>query len=336
MPKVDLFTLENTNGMTARLTTYGATLTELLVPDKDDNVANVVLGFENLRDYEKNMPYFGATIGRYANRIAGAEFLLDGKTYQLAKNDGKFNNTLHGGWKGFDKRIWSGKQHTTADGNSVTFSYVSPDMEEGFPGTLKVSVTYTLTSTNELQMEFDAVTDQPTPVNLTNHAYFNLSGSGAGNILDHQLCIKADCYLPINAKMIPTGELKNVEGTAFDFREPTAIGARIATIANRGYDHNYILRPHENNGPRLVAAVRDPKSGRRLQVLTTEPGLQFYSGNWLDEPIPGIGVMHDRYDAFCLEAQHYPDSPHHPQFPNVIYGPGDKYRQVTIYKFLTG
>ncbi len=331
---MDLFTLENTNGMTARVTTYGATLTELLVPDKYGKVANVVLGFENLRDYDKNMPYFGATIGRYANRIAGAEFALDGKTYTLAKNDGKFNNTLHGGWQGFDKRIWSGKQVKTSERDSVTFSYVSPNMEEGFPGTLMVSVTYALTNNNELQMEFNAVTDQATPVNLTNHAYFNLSGRGAGNILDHELCIKADCFLPTNEEMIPTGELKNVEGTSFDFREPTSIGARIAMIPNRGYDHNYILHSHESKEPRLVASVRDPKSGRRLQVLTTEPGLQFYSGNWLDEPIPGIGIIYDRHDAFCLEAQHYPDSLHHPHFPNVVLAPGEQYHQITIYKFL--
>lgn len=331
---VDLFTLKNTNGMTARVTTYGATLTELLVPDKNGKFANVVLGFDNLRDYESNLPYFGATIGRYANRIAGAEFNLTGTTYKLAQNDGKFNNTLHGGWKGFDKRIWSGKQSKTDEGDSVAFSYVSPDMEEGFPGTLNVCVSYILTKDNELKIEFSAVTDRTTPVNLTNHAYFNLCGAGTGNILQHELQINADHYLPTNEEMIPTGELKNVEGTPFDFRKLTPIGARIGTIPNRGYDHNYVLHPRENREPRLVAAVRDPKSGRRLQVLTTEPGLQFYSGNWLDEPIPGIGVIYDQHDAFCLEAQHFPDSVHHPHFPNVIYGPDDKYHQITIYKFL--
>lgn len=331
---MELFTLNNTNGMTARVTTYGATLTELLVPDKRGNLANVVLGFSRLSDYEQNMPYLGSTIGRYANRIAGAEFSLNGTTYKLPRNDGKFNNTLHGGWNGFDKRIWSAEPQKTGEGDSVVFNYFSADMEEGFPGNLKVSVTYTLTDDNELKMEYAAVTDKPTPINLTNHAYFNLAGRGVGNILDHHLCIKAERYLPVDDEMIPSGELKDVGGTPFDFREPTAIGARIDAVPNRGYDHNYILNSHVGKEPRLVASVYDPKTGRCLQVLTTEPGLQFYAGNWLDEPIPGIGVIYGRHDAFCLEAQHYPDSVHHPQFPNVIYGPDDKYHHVTIYKFV--
>jgi len=330
--KVELFTLKNRNGVTAKVITYGATLTELLVPDKQGKLADVVLGFDDLRDYEKNSPYFGATIGRYANRIAGAEFKLNGTTYKLAKNDGKFNNTLHGGWKGFDKRVWQAHAQKTARGASVTFSYVSADMEEGFPGTLKASVTYTLTDDNELELEYTAVSDQPTPINLTNHAYFNLSGAGSGNILDHLLWIDADKYLPIDDQMIPTGEQAKVTGTPFDFNKPTAIGERIAAVTNRGYDHNFIL-PWSEAEPKLVAEVKDPKSGRKMQISTTEPGLQFYSGNWLDEPIPGIGGIYKRYDAFCLETQHYPDSLHHTEFPNVIYAPDQVYHQVTIYRF---
>ncbi len=333
---VDLYTLTNHHGMVAKVMTYGATLTELHVEDASGKPVNIVLGYDRLEPYLAGTPYFGATVGRVGNRIARAEFTLDGKTYKLAANDGP--NHLHGGVKGFDKVVWRAEEVKSPTGPAVKFTYRSPDGEEGYPGTLDVSVTYTLTDANELRIDYRAVADKPTPINLTNHSYFTLAGDGSGDILGHIVTIAADKMTKVDERLIPTGEIVPVKGTPWDFDTPTAIGARIKHVPGGppvGYDHNYVLRKTDAKGlPELAARVVEPKSGRTMEVLTTEPGMQFYTGNFLDGSLKNRnGVPYTQYSAFCMETQHFPDSVHHPAFPSTILRPGSEYTSTTIYRF---
>jgi aldose 1-epimerase len=328
---IDAYTLHNIHGASATIITYGATLTKLFVPDKTGQLGDVVLGFDKLESYEGDPhPYFGATIGRYGNRIANGKFTLEGKEYHLYINNAP--NTLHGGKVGFDRRVWKAATSENAQGESVRFTYVSPDGEEGYPGTLTVSVTYTLTNSNELQIKYAAETDKPTVLNLTNHSYFNLAGTG--DILEHVLQLNADNYTPVDSTLIPTGQISSVANTPLDFRKPTPIGAHIGELKDiGGYDHNYVL----NGKPatlRLAGKVEDPSTGRQMEVWTTEPGMQFYSAIHLDPSIVGKGGKpYQKYGALCLETQHYPDSPNHPTFPTTVLRPGQKFTSETIYKF---
>jgi aldose 1-epimerase len=328
---IDAYTLHNIHGASATIITYGATLTQLFVPDKTGQLGDVVLGFDKLESYEGDPhPYFGATIGRYGNRIANGKFTLEGKEYHLYINNAP--NTLHGGKVGFDRRVWKAAPSENAQGESVRFTYVSPDGEEGYPGTLTVSVTYTLTNSNELQIKYAAETDKPTVLNLTNHSYFNLAGTG--DILEHVLQLNADNYTPVDATLIPTGQISSVANTPLDFRKPTPIGAHIGELKDiGGYDHNYVV----NGKPatlRLAGKVEDPSTGRQMEVWTTEPGMQFYSAIHLDPSIVGKGGKpYQKYGALCLETQHYPDSPNHPTFPTTVLRPGQKFTSETIYKF---
>ena len=325
---VDLFTLTNAHGLTAKIITYGARLTELHVPNRAGEAGNIALGFDSLAKYLQPEPYFGPTIGRVANRIAYGQFALDGKTYELPKNDGP--HTLHGGTFGFDKKIWKAEV-INGPGATVQFSYVSQDMEEGFPGTVSATVTYMLDERDQLWIEYSAQTDKPTPINLTNHTYFNLKGAGRGDILDHVLMLAADRYTAVDEKLIPTGEIATVRGTPLDFMTPAVIGARIGQVPG-GYDHNYVL-----NNPTstlvLGARVSEPKSGRVMEVATTQPGIQFYTGNFLDGTITGNGGVYGKHSAFCLETQHFPDSVHHANFPSTILRPNQMYRQVARFRF---
>ncbi len=326
---VELYTLSN-GRITAKVMTYGAILTELDVPDRNGKPGDVVLGFDSLEGYLAGHPYFGATVGRVANRIGGAKFSLDGKDYQLAVNNGP--NTLHGGNKGFDKVVWKAEDVSGPAGPAVKFTYRSPDGEEGYPGNLDVAVTYTVTDQDELKIDYKATTDKATPVVLTNHSYFNLAGPASGTILDHEVTLAASKYTPGDAGMIPTGAIESVKGTPLDFTTPTPIGARIKEIKADpvGYDHNFVIDP----GARPAARVRDPRSGRVMEVSTTEPGVQFYTGNFLDGKVKGKGgVAYQQHQAFCLETQHFPDSVHHANFPSTILRPGQTYTQTTIYKF---
>ena len=326
---VELYALSN-GRMTAKVMTYGAILTELDVPDRNGKPGNVVLGFDSLEGYLAGHPYFGATVGRVANRVGGAKFSLDGKDYTLAVNNGP--NSLHGGVKGFDKVVWKAEDASGPTGPAVKFTYRSPDGEEGYPGNLDVAVTYTVTDQNELKIDYKATTDKATPVVLTNHSYFNLAGPASGTILDHELTLAAGQYTPGDATMIPTGSIVPVKGTPLDFTTATPIGARIDQIKADpvGYDHNFVIDP----GARPAARVRDPKSGRVMDVFTTEPGVQFYTGNFLDGSVKGKGgVAYKKHQAFCLEAQHFPDSVHHANFPSTILRPGQTYTQTTIYQF---
>ena len=332
------FTLVNAGRLEVRAISYGAILTSIKVPSRNAVGADVVVGHDSLEGYLTRSRFFGALVGRYGNRIGGAQFMLDGKTYSLAKNNGP--NHLHGGVRGFDKVVWQGSvnKEASARGPSVTFSRTSPDGEEGYPGTLTIHVTYTLTHANELILDYYATTDKPTVVNLTNHSYFNLSGEGTGDILDHRVTIDADNYTPVDAGQIPTGEIAPVAGTPFDFRTETPIGARIDADHEQlriggGYDHNFVLR---KNGAGLSHAVRvvDPRFGRTLDVSTTEPGLQFYTGNKLDGSYNGkSGHVYGKRSAFCLETQHFPDSPNKPAFPSTVLRPGQEYRSTTVYAF---
>jgi aldose 1-epimerase len=329
---VELYTLTNGKS-TAKVMTYGAILTELHVPDREGQTADVVLGFSDLKGYLAGHPYFGATVGRFANRVAGGKFRLGGKDYSLAVNNGP--NSLHGGTKGFDKVVWSARPVERPDGPAVEFSYKSRDGEEGYPGTLAVVVTYTLTDDGALKIDYKATTDKPTPVNLTNHSYFNLAGPASGTILGHELMLAADKYTPGDATMIPTGEIAPVKGTPLDFTVMTPIGARIAQIPGDpgGYDHNFVIKG-TGKTPALAARVREPKTGRVMEVFTTEPGVQLYTGNFLDGTLKGKGgVVYKKNQGFCLETQHYPDSVHHANFPSTILEPGKSYTQTTIYKF---
>ena len=329
---VDLYTLTNAKGAEARIATYGGVVVSLKVPDRSGAIGDIVAGFDNLEGYLKPPPYFGAIIGRYGNRIGKARFSLDGMEYTLAKNDGE--NSLHGGLRGFDKRVWTVK---AASPQSLELSYLSKDGEEGYPGNLLATVTYTLTDANELKIDYSATTDKDTVVNLTNHSYFNLAGEG--DILEHQVTINADRFTPVDRGLIPTGELKNVAGTPFDFRTPKTIGERIEQkdeqlIFGHGYDHNWVLN-RSGADLELAAKVLDPKSGRVMQVLTMEPGLQFYTGNFLDGTLQGKGRIYTRRSAFCMETQHFPDSPNKPDFPSTVLRRGEKYQTTTVYRFST-
>jgi aldose 1-epimerase len=331
---VDVFTLTNRNGVEIKAISYGAIITAIRVPDRAGALADIVHGYDTLGEYLKRHPYFGAIVGRYGNRIGKAQFTLNGQTYKLAANDGP--NHLHGGVNGFDRFVWQAEP--LPKGSGVVFSRTSPDGEEGYPGTLKVRVTYTLTDANELAVDYEATTDKPTPVNLTQHSYWNLSGHAAGDILAHELTLYADRYTPVDSTLIPTGELAPVEGTPFDFRKSTAIGARIDQAHEqlkfgRGYDHNWVLT-RNGAGLRPAARVVDPRGGRTLTVATTEPGVQFYTGNFLDGSGAGKGgVVYKHRTAFCLETQHFPDSPNKPNFPSTILKPGQTYRSTTVFTF---
>jgi aldose 1-epimerase len=336
---VKLFTLTNANGMVVKITNYGCIVTEIHVPDKNGKMADVALGFDSLKGYLGKSPFFGAVAGRVANRIAKGKFSLDGKDYTLAVNNGP--NALHGGLKGFDKKVWTQQnsgEHPRLHAPWLLLTYRSPDGEEGYPGNLTAAVEYVLTENNSLQIGYMAQTDKPTPVNLTNHSYFNLAGQGNGTILDHVVMIAADQYTPVDDTLIPTGELKSVKGTPFDFTTPHAIGERIKQVGGNpvGYDHNFVLRQPRGDAtrPALAVRVQDPKSGRVMEMFTTEPGVQFYTGNFLDGTVTGKGgATYPQYGGFCLEAQHFPDSIHHPNFPSVVLKPGQQYQQTTIYKF---
>ena len=328
---IDVFTLKNANGIEVRAISYGGIITSIKTPDRRGTFGDIVLGFDSLDGYLAGHPYFGAIIGRYGNRIARGRFKIDNIEYTLAANNGP--NHLHGGVRGFDKHVWD---VDVLGGNAIRFSRVSPDGEEGYPGTLRVQVTYTLTNYDELVVEYGASSDLPTHVNLTQHSYFNLAGGG--DILGHELMIDGDRYTPVDAGLIPTGELAPVEGTPFDFRKATAIGARIEAahpqITNgQGYDHSWVLN-RERNTLRLAARVVEPTSGRTLDVATTEPGLQFYSGNFLDGTLKGKGgQVYARRSGFCLETQHFPDTPNQPAFPTTLIRPGDTYSTRTVFKF---
>ncbi|MCX6559149.1 MAG: galactose mutarotase [Candidatus Aminicenantes bacterium] len=328
---VDIFTLVNRHGLKARIMTYGAILVSLDLPDRTGALADCVLGYASLDGYLKTTPYFGAIVGRTGNRIAKARFTLDGKTYTLAANNGE--NSLHGGLKGFDKVVWTAEPFEEANGVGVKLGYLSQDGEEGYPGNLKVSVAYLLTNDDELRIDYEAVTDKATPVNLTSHSYFNFTG-GKRDVLAHELLLAADRYTPVDAGLIPTGKLDLVAGTPMAFSKPTAIGARIAQVAG-GYDHNYVLNSG-GGAMALAARVFEPGSGRVMEILTDQPGIQFYSGNFLDGTIAGKGgQVYGQHWGFCLETQHFPDSPNHPAFPSTILRPGEIYRTRTIHKFST-
>ena len=324
------YTLTNASGVVVKLINYGAAITNLLVPDSSGNMGDVVLGFDSLEGYlSKGNPYFGCVVGRYANRIAKGKFTLDGKTYQLPINNN--GNTLHGCINGFNKKYWQAEK-LTGD-SSIKFSYTSKDGEEGFPGNCSVEVVYTLTGDNEVKIDYTATTDKATPVNITNHSYFNLSAGKDSTILSHHIFINADKFVAVNNELIPTGELVPVKGTAMDFNVPAAIGADISNVAG-GYDHTYVLNKKPGNEPQLAVTVRDPHSGRYMEVYTTEPGVQFYSGNFLDGTVSGKnGMKYVKHGGLALEAQHFPDSPNQPEFPNTILHPGETFKQTTIYKF---
>ena len=329
---VELYVLSN-GRITAKVITYGGIVTELHVPDRQGKTADVVLGFDSLEPYLTRNPHFGAITGRVANRIARAEFALDGHEYKLAANNGR--NTLHGGLKGFDKKVWKAEDVSGPAGPAVKLTYLSPDGEEGFPGNLSVAVTYTLTPDDALRIDYAATTDKATPINLTNHSYFNLAGHGAGTILGHEMTIAADQYTPSDDEYIPTGQLAPVRGTPLDFTTPTAIGARIDQLKKQpqGYDDNYVIRP-DSKTPAFAVRARDPESGRVMETYTTEPGVQLYTSNFLDGSLKGKGgVVYKKHQGFCLEAQHYPDALHRPSFPSIILRPGTTYTQTTIYKF---
>lgn len=331
---IERYTLTNANGLSASIITYGGTLTSLYVPDRTGEFSDVLLGFDTLAPYLDEHPYFGSLIGRYGNRIAGGRFALNDTTYTLVCNNGE--NHLHGGPTGFHRRIWKAQTGTLADAPSLELSYGSQDGEEGYPGNLAVTVVYTLTNYNELRIDYTAMTDQDTVINLTNHAYFNLAGDG--EILDHELELAASHFLPIDATLIPLGELRSVQDTPMDFTTPTAIGARIAADDEQirhaqGYDHTWVLdkQPGTLN---VAARLVEPKSGRVMEVQTTEPGIQFYAGNLLDGSLTGkAGRRYVKHSGLCLETQHYPDSPNQPQFPSTVLRPGATYRQTTIYRF---
>jgi aldose 1-epimerase len=333
--QVQLVTLQNKNGMVAKVTTYGAILTELHTPDRNGKIQDIVLGFDNLEQYLKGHPFFGAIAGRYANRIARGKFTLDGKEYTLATNNGK--NHLHGGVKGFDKKNWDIAETKDNDNRAhVTLACKSKDGEEGYPGNLDVKVTYTLTDDNELIIDYLATTDKKTVLNLTNHSYFNLAGSGT--ILDHEIQIEADQYTPVDAELIPTGEIASVKGTPLDFTTPHKIGERHAQTAIKpaGYDHNFVLRGGVTKTRRLAARLSEPKSGRVLEVFTTEPGVQLYTGPGLNGSLTGVGgVNYPQFGGLCLETQHFPDSPNRPNFPSTVLEPGQKYVTSTSFKFST-
>ena len=335
---VDLITLRSPSGIELDVMTYGGTVTRLLAPDRDGERDDIVLGHGWLESYLAGTPYFGAIVGRYGNRIAGGRFSLDGTDHDLAVNNGP--NHLHGGLTGFDKVVWTAESYSNEAEAGVVLSYVSPGGEEGYPGELSVRVTYALIAGGDLRIDYEATTDAPTVVNLTHHGYWNLAGHGAADILEHELEVNASRFTPVDETLIPTGELRSVEGTPFDFREPAAIGARIDADDEQitfggGYDHNFILDGWSGDGTlRSAAILYDPGSGRTMEVLTTEPGLQFYSGNFLDGSDLGKdGVVYEQRTGLCLETQHFPNSPNQPDFPNTVLRPGETYRSTTVYRF---
>ena len=336
-----LFTLRNATGMEVRITNYGGIVTHLFVPDRKGVAADVVLGFDSLTPYLAGSPYLGALIGRVGNRIAGGRFDLGGETYNLVTNDNPHQIPchLHGGTRGFDKRLWEADASLVGGSPALRLRYLSPDGEEGYPGNLECCVTYTLTDTNVLRIDYLATGDKATPVNLTNHSYFNLKGEGEGTILDHLAMIRADHYTPVAAGMIPTGEIRPVAGTPFDFSTAKLIGRDIEAPDEQvrlggGFDHNFVIDPTAIDEPILAAVVADPASGRTLETWTTEPGVQFYTGNFLDGTLIGkAGKPYPKWSAFCLETQHFPDSPNQPDFPSIILEPGRTYRSTTEYRF---
>jgi aldose 1-epimerase len=325
--EVYLYTLTNGNGMTVKITNYGAIITSIVTKDKNGKPGDVALGFDSLSGYLKEHPFFGAVAGRYANRIKKGKFTLEGKEYKLATNNGP--NHLHGGNKGFDKVVWTPEEVN----NGLKLTYVSKDGEEGYPGNLTATVTYVLNDNDEIRMSYTAQTDKPTPVNLTNHSYFNLAAGEAKTALDHVLFLQADAYTVVDETMIPTGELRPVKGTPFDFTTPRAIGERIEQTGG-GYDHNFVLTKKNPGEMSLAATVYEPISGRIMEVYTTQPGVQFYAGNFLTGSLTGKGgIQYVKRYGFCLETQHFPDSPNQPKFPNTILRPGEKYSHATMYKF---
>lgn len=332
--EVTLYDLTNSNGLRARVIDYGAIIVSLEVPDREGKPADLALGFDDLESYVKRNPLFGAVVGRYANRISNASFTLDGIEYMLTKNAGK--NHIHGGGKKrFDKVVWKGRPLRNKEGVGVEFTHLSKDGEEGFPGNLDCTVTYILTDKNELKINYKATTDKPTIVNLTNHSYFNLAGAGSGDVRGHEIMINADRYTPAGEGLIPTGEIRSVENTPLDFTEPQTIGARIDELKEtRGYDHNYVL--NKSNGPLdLASRVYEPASGRVMEVYTTEPGVQFYTANGMKNVKGKGGAVYQRHYGFCLETQHYPDSPNKPNFPSTVLRPGREYNTTTTFRFST-
>lgn len=335
---VEKYTITNNSGLEMSVISYGGIITSLKVPNKDGAYENVVLGFDNIKDYENGSPYFGAIIGRYGNRIANGKFAIDGEEYSLETNDGP--NTLHGGEKGFDKVVWDVESSTSEDTATLKFSYTSKDGEGGYPGNLETTVTYTLNSDNELDIKYEATTDKKTIVNLTQHSYFNLSGDFSKKIVDHVVAINADEFLPVDKTLIPTGELKPVKGTPFDFTEPTPIskglemeGSNEQLDRGPGFDHCWVLN-EQDSGVRLAASAYEPDSGRFMEVYTNEPALQFYIGNFLDGSLPAPGgATYEKRTGFCMETQHYPDSPNQEKFPSTVLEPGEKYTSETSYKF---
>jgi len=333
---VDLYTLVNDHGMEVNITNYGGIIVSLLVPDRHGEMADVVLGFETFTPYLDRHPFFGAVVGRYANRIAGGKFSLNGVEYSLAQNNGP--NHLHGGLKGFDKAVWQVEQFSGENEVGLNLTYLSPDGEEGYPGALTARVVYTLNNDQALKIDYFATTDQDTILNLTNHTYFNLAGTG--DILDHVVTLNADRFTPIDQTLIPTGELRNVKSTPMDFTQPVAIGARIDQDDEQlryaqGYDHNWVLN-HPEGTLGLAAAVYEPTTGRVLEVYTTQPGVQFYTGNFLNGAFTGKkGITYHQRTGFCLETQHFPNSPNQPNFPSVVLRPGQQYAQTTVFRFST-
>ena len=330
--KVTQYTLTNPNGMSVKIINYGGTVTDIMAPGKDGKMGNVVLGYDSLAGFlQTGNPYFGCLVGRYANRIANAKFTLDGKEYTLAPNNN--GNTLHGGVKGFDKRTWTASDINTDSVSSIKFSYDSKDGEEGYPGNLHSEVVYTLTKDNELKIEYKATTDKATPVNLTNHCYFNLSAGTDSTILDHELMLKADKFTPVNDKLIPTGKIDDVKAGPMDFTAAKKIGKDLAQVSG-GYDHNWVLNK-SRNGLEMIGSLYHAPSGRLMEVFTTEPGIQFYSGNFLDGTLGNTrgGAKYIKHAGLCLETQHFPDSPNQPTFPNTILKPGETYTHTTVYKF---
>jgi aldose 1-epimerase len=330
--EVHLYTLTNKNGMTVKITNYGGIVTSIITPDKNGSPGDVVLGFDNLSSYTKEHPFFGALVGRYGNRIAKGRFTLEGKTYKLATNNGE--NHLHGGKMGFDKALWEVQEINNVDAPGLKLTYMSKDGEEGYPGNLTTTVTYTLTNDNELKIDYTAQTDKSTPVNLTNHSYFNLAAGQADNALNHMITINADKFTEVNDNLIPTGKLPSVKGTPMDFTQPHSIGERISQVKG-GYDHNYVLNK-TGEGLSLAATVYEPLTGRYMEVFTTQPGVQFYSGNFLNGSLTGKdGKKYVKNYGFCLETQHFPDSPNQASFPTTILKPGETYNHTTTYKFST-
>jgi aldose 1-epimerase len=335
--EIDIFTLTNQSGTRVRIINYGAIVVSLLMPDRDGNLADIVTGYDSLKGYINDNSFFGAIVGRYGNRIDKGKFQLDGKTYQLTINSGE--NHLHGGFKGFYKAIWNVEPLENEPGNSLKLTYLSPDGEEGYPGTVRIAVTYTLTEDNELKIEYEGTTDKPTILNPTHHSYFNLTGDFSNNILNHELYIDADYFTPVDQNIIPTGEFAAVKNTPMDFRQPTPIGLHINDQYEQlkfglGYDHNWVLNEYRKGMVRKVATLYDPKSGRFMELLTDQPGLQFYSGNFMNGTSIGKGGIAYQYrTALCLETQDFPDAPNKSNFPSAVLRPGETYKQTTIYKF---